>query len=251
MPAYADSNALFVYDTTPEDDRVHRLLLGQMRRDFPVTFSDLGSRIVAENRGNQAIEAYRSLRTPPGRSFAFSLSKTVQIVYDRPQPTRCAREPYGATRTRSGVASDFVSFAPKRIVDLRRPVHDSEYRKKKNRLGHGASNTVVDPPRPAEARNLPHDPMHPTIVGHRARGATAPPPPLQARRLRRAGVGISSKRDNTAARHATHAALHVVAGKIGERAANAGCAAIAGGGAAGQLPERHSSRPTRKTGVTG
>ena len=45
MPAYAKENSLYVYDVTKDDNRVHRLLLGQMRSDyFPVSFSDLGSR---------------------------------------------------------------------------------------------------------------------------------------------------------------------------------------------------------------
>jgi phosphoribosyl 1,2-cyclic phosphodiesterase len=78
VPAYSPHNTLYVYDVDPGDTRVHRLLSGQMRSEyFPVSFSDLGSRIVSRHLGGGerviegvAIRAFEQVH--PGRSFAFS-----------------------------------------------------------------------------------------------------------------------------------------------------------------------------------
>jgi phosphoribosyl 1,2-cyclic phosphodiesterase len=59
LPAYKPSTTLHIYDVERDDDRIHRLLLGQMRSEyFPVTFSDLGSKIVSSDLhgGNKVIE---------------------------------------------------------------------------------------------------------------------------------------------------------------------------------------------------
>jgi phosphoribosyl 1,2-cyclic phosphodiesterase len=174
VPAYADSNALFVYDTTPEDDRVHRLLLGQMRSEyFPVTFSDLGSRIVAENLagGTKPIEGVQVSyfeQTHPGRSFAFSFVKDGRkIVYATDheldavllEPEIVRRDPHALRR----LPADFVRFvAEADLLIADGQYTDSEYQEKIG-WGHARANTVVDLALQAGVRQCAifhHDPMH-------------------------------------------------------------------------------------------
>ena len=50
VPAYGPDSELFVYETSAGDDRVQKLLHGQMRSEyFPVEFGDLGARITARH----------------------------------------------------------------------------------------------------------------------------------------------------------------------------------------------------------
>lgn len=174
VPAYAQSNSLYVYDTTREDARVHRLLLGQMRSEyFPVTFSDLGSRIVPQNLagGEKRIEGVTVRyfeQTHPGTSFAFSFEKNgTKLVYAtdneldanlidpeivRRDPMRLRRLPEAFVR--------FVKEADLLIADGQ--YTDDEYPDKVG-WGHARANTVVDLALQAGVKQCAifhHDPMH-------------------------------------------------------------------------------------------
>jgi phosphoribosyl 1,2-cyclic phosphodiesterase len=174
LPAYAKESSLFVYDTTPEDDRVHRLLLGQMRSEyFPVTFKDLGSKIVACNLagGEKRIDGVGVRyfeQTHPGRSFAFRFEKAGKsIVYATDHeldarlldPDIVRRDPLALRR----LPEDFVRFvsdADLLIADAQ--YTDSEYDEKVG-WGHARANTVVDLALQSGARQCAlfhHDPMH-------------------------------------------------------------------------------------------
>src|SRR5690606_29265859 len=49
-PAYDAKNTLHIYGTDESDERIHRLLSGQMRSDyFPVEFTELQARIVEDH----------------------------------------------------------------------------------------------------------------------------------------------------------------------------------------------------------
>jgi phosphoribosyl 1,2-cyclic phosphodiesterase len=88
VPAYGPNTVLYVYDVDKHDDRVRRLLLGQMQSDyFPVSFSDLGAKIESANLdlGEKTIDGVRVRyfeQTHPGRSFAYSFEKNgTKVVY--------------------------------------------------------------------------------------------------------------------------------------------------------------------------
>ncbi len=171
VPAYKPTTTLYVYDVERDDDRIHRLLLGQMRSDyFPVTFSDLGSKIVSSDLhgGYKSIEGVTVSafeQQHPGRSFAFSFTKSgSKIVYatdseldltvlnaeqieSHPQATR--RLPEEAIR--------FVRDAELLIADGQ--YNDDDYRRG---WGHARANTVVDMAIQAGVKQLAifhHDPM--------------------------------------------------------------------------------------------
>jgi phosphoribosyl 1,2-cyclic phosphodiesterase len=174
MPAYAKENSLYVYDVTKDDDRVHRLLLGQMRSEyFPVTFSDLGSTIVPSDLGGGAksiegVMVRHYEQTHPGRSFAYSFEKNgVKVVYatdneidmtvlnrddilQRPEALR--RVPEEFVR--------FVGDADLLIADGQ--YTDEEYPAKLG-WGHARASTVVDLAVQARVKQCAifhHDPMH-------------------------------------------------------------------------------------------
>jgi phosphoribosyl 1,2-cyclic phosphodiesterase len=174
LPAYAQSNSLFVYDTTPEDDRVHRLLLGQMRSEyFPVSFTDLGSRIVSSNLagGDKTIEGVTVSyyeQTHPGTSFAFSFEKNgKKVVYatdneldaNLRDPEIVRRDPDALRR----LPEEFVRF----VADADLLIADGQYTDEEylERVGwgHARASTVVDLALQAGAAQCAifhHDPMH-------------------------------------------------------------------------------------------
>jgi phosphoribosyl 1,2-cyclic phosphodiesterase len=174
IPAYAKDNALYVYDTTPEDDRIHRLLMGQMRAEyFPVSFKDLGSRIVSSDLagGEKAIDGvvvrYHE-QTHPGRSFAYSFVKDgSKIVYATDSeldatllnPEEAQRDPSALRRLPEELVR-FFADADLLIADGQ--YTDEEYPQKVG-WGHARANTVVDLALQAGVKQCAifhHDPMH-------------------------------------------------------------------------------------------
>jgi phosphoribosyl 1,2-cyclic phosphodiesterase len=174
MPAYAAKNSLYVYDVTADDDRVHRLLLGQMRSEyFPVNFSALGSRIVSSDLGggDKHIEGVRVRhyeQTHPGRSFAFSFEKNgVKVVYATDNELDLTvsnaeditRRPDELRR----LPAEFVRF----VGDADLLVADGQYTDEeypeKVGWGHARATTLVDLALQAKVKQLAvfhHDPMH-------------------------------------------------------------------------------------------
>lgn len=174
LPAYAEHNSLYVYDVTADDDRVHRLLLGQMRSEyFPVNFSDLGSRIVPSDLGggDKFIEGVRVRhfeQTHPGRSFAFSFVKDgIKIVYATDNELDLTVTNQEDIVRRSAelrrLPGDFVRF----VSDADLLIADGQYTDEeyphKIGWGHARATTVVDLAVQANAKQLAvfhHDPMH-------------------------------------------------------------------------------------------
>jgi phosphoribosyl 1,2-cyclic phosphodiesterase len=173
VPAYVSSNKLFVYEVGPGDDRVHRLLHGQMRSEyFPVTFTDLGSKIVADHFsdgvkrvGDVTVRCLE--QTHPGRSFAFSFEKNgKKIVYATDseldlvivngnevegRPDELRRLPEELVR--------FIAGADLLIADGQ--YTEEEYASKRG-WGHARAHTVVDLAIQAGVRQCAifhHDPM--------------------------------------------------------------------------------------------
>jgi ribonuclease BN (tRNA processing enzyme) len=165
---------LYVYETAAGEDRVKRLLHGQMRSEyFPVTFSDLGARINSEDlaSGEKTIDGVTVRcfeQTHPGRSFAYAFEKNgVKVVYatdneidltllNRDESERdlaaLRRVPEGFLR--------FVEGADLLIADGQ--YTDEEYPKKVG-WGHARCNTVVDLAIQADVKQCAifhHDPMH-------------------------------------------------------------------------------------------
>jgi len=170
LPAYKPSTTLHIYDVERDDDRIHRLLLGQMRSEyFPVTFSDLGSKIVSSDLhgGNKVIEGVTVSafeQRHPGRSFAFSLAKAGRkIVYATDSELdlmvvnadEAERDPR-AQRRLPEEAIRFMRDADLLVADGQ--YNDDDYRKG---WGHARANTVVDMAMQAGAKQLAifhHDP---------------------------------------------------------------------------------------------
>ncbi len=170
VPAYRPTTTLRVYDVARDDDRAHRLLMGQMRSEyFPVSFSDLGSRIVPSNLegGHTTIEGVtvRALeQVHPGRSFAYSFTKGAsKVVYatdselDRIVSNRddIVARPASLRRLPSALV-DFASGADLLIADAQ--YNDDDYR---DGWGHARAHTVVDLALQAGTKQLAlfhHDP---------------------------------------------------------------------------------------------
>jgi phosphoribosyl 1,2-cyclic phosphodiesterase len=174
VPAYAPDNELYVYETAPGEDRVQRLLHGQMRSEyFPVTFSDLGARIHGRHFSESVLDLggvrVRCLEQKhPGRSFAYSFeSGGRKVVYATDSeldllledPELPERDPEALRRLPAPLV-DFVRGADLLIADAQ--YTDEEYPKKRG-WGHARANTVVDLARQAgvaQCALFHHDPMH-------------------------------------------------------------------------------------------
>ncbi len=174
MPAYAKENSLYVYDVTKDDNRVHRLLLGQMRSEyFPVTFSDLGSKIVSSDLGggDKTIEGVRVRhheQTHPGRSFAYSFEKNgVKVVYATDNeldmtvlnPDDIIKRPEALRKQ----PEDFVRFCSEADLLIADGQYTDEEYPDKVGWGHARATTVVDLAVQARVRQCAifhHDPMH-------------------------------------------------------------------------------------------
>jgi len=174
MPAYAPSSKLFVYENAEGDDRVHRLLLGQMRSEyFPVDFSDLGSQIIPSHlgRGEKSIEGVvvrHFEQRHPGRSFAYSFEKSgKKVVYatDNEIDLTLGNKDEVIARPEEPrqIPEEFVRFcADADLLIADGQYTDEEYPKKVG-WGHARATTVLDLAVQARAKQLAifhHDPMH-------------------------------------------------------------------------------------------
>jgi phosphoribosyl 1,2-cyclic phosphodiesterase len=174
VPAYSSTTSLSVYEIAPGDDRVQRLLHGQMRSEyFPVSFSDLGSRITADHfdGGRKIVDGVvvRCIeQTHPGRSFAFSFEKNgVKVVYATDNELdlvlQNAEEAERDPERMRLIPEAFVRFvegADLLIADGQ--YTDEEYREKRG-WGHARAKTVVDLAIQAGVKQCAifhHDPMH-------------------------------------------------------------------------------------------
>ncbi|HUH05860.1 MAG TPA: MBL fold metallo-hydrolase [Kofleriaceae bacterium] len=175
VPAYSPANTLFVYETSPGDDRVQRLLHGQMKSDhFPVSFRDLGSLMVArhfDRAGKMAIGRVRVAcfeQHHPGRSFAYAFEcdgKKVVYATDNEldqtlvEPARADSHPH-ELRVIPAPFVDFCRGADLLIADGQ--YTDEEYASKVG-WGHARANTVVDLAVQAGVKQCAifhHDPLH-------------------------------------------------------------------------------------------
>ena len=174
MPAYATENSLYVYGVTKDDNRVHWLLLGQMRSEyFPVKFSDLGSKIVSSDLGGGAksiegVMVRHYEQTHPGRSFAFSFEKNgVKVVYatdnEIDMTVLNADDILEHPEALRRVPEEFVRF----VGDADLLIADGQYTDEeypaKLGWGHARASTVVDLAVQARVKQCAifhHDPMH-------------------------------------------------------------------------------------------
>ena len=174
VPAYAPSTDLYVYEVAAGEDRVQRLLHGQMRSEyFPVTFADLGARILGGHFeagrigiGPMTVRCIEQIH--PGRSFAYSFEANgKKIVYatdselDFSIQNRDAadRDPEALRRLPEELVA-FVADADLLIADGQ--YTEEEYPKKVG-WGHARANTVADLARQARVKQCAifhHDPMH-------------------------------------------------------------------------------------------
>lgn len=172
-PAYQRANTFHIYGTEAGDQRIFRLLSGQMRSDyFPVNFSELSANIhPAElENGEGMIEGVRVrtvAQTHPGGSYAFSLEVGgCKVVYatdhelDLLLPDRAAslRNP-DLFRELPKEIVEFVEGADLLIADGQ--YTDDEYLEKIG-WGHPRATTVVDLAVAGHVKQLAithHDPM--------------------------------------------------------------------------------------------
>jgi phosphoribosyl 1,2-cyclic phosphodiesterase len=174
VPAYAKDSALHVYEVSSGDDRVRRLLHGQMRSEyFPVTFADLDARIQSGDLGGGEREicgvTVRCIeQTHPGRSFAYSFEKDgTKIVYATDNELDLTIE----NRQQADADSHVLRRLPEAFVRFVAGADllisdgqylDTEYPKKVG-WGHARSSTVVDLAVQAKVHQCAifhHDPMH-------------------------------------------------------------------------------------------
>ena len=174
-PAYVPSSELHVYDVKKNDDRVQRLLLGQMQSEyFPVSFGDLGAKIDFTNldTGEKAIDGTTVShieQTHPGRSFAYAFSKAgTKVAYATDSeldlvlvnPEAAAKDPFTLRKLPESLVR-FAAGADLLIADGQ--YTEEEYPKKKG-WGHARATTAVDFAVQAGVKQLAifhHDPMHP------------------------------------------------------------------------------------------
>ena len=172
-PIYQPANTFHIYGFTKGDQRIFRLLSGQMRSDyFPVDFSELSATIHHAElpTGQGPIDGVYVRAMPqmhPGGSWAFSFeSQGKKVVYatdheldlhleDREGSMRNPAAP----RVLPGSLVDFVSGADLLIADGQ--YTDEEYKTKVG-WGHPRATTVVDLAVAAGVKQLAithHDPM--------------------------------------------------------------------------------------------
>ncbi|HEY0839463.1 MAG TPA: MBL fold metallo-hydrolase [Vulgatibacter sp.] len=170
-PAYRPENTFHIYGTPAGDRRLFNLVSGQMRSDyFPVDFSELSARIVAEDLSAAPIGDVKVKALPqrhPGGSFAFSFeTQGRKVVYatdnelDELLVDREAslRDP-SAFRELPDELVDFVRGADLLVADGQ--YGEAEYASKIG-WGHPRATTTVDLAVAAGVRQLAithHDPM--------------------------------------------------------------------------------------------
>jgi phosphoribosyl 1,2-cyclic phosphodiesterase len=173
-PAYSPSSELYVYDVRKNDNRVQRLLLGQMQSEyFPVSFGDLGATIRFSDldAGDKTIDGTlvsHLEQTHPGRSFAYSFAKSgCKIVYATDSeldlvltnPEEAAKDPFTLRRLPDPIVR-FAAESDLLIADGQ--YTEAEYPKKVG-WGHARAGTAVDLAIQAGVKQLAiyhHDPMH-------------------------------------------------------------------------------------------
>jgi phosphoribosyl 1,2-cyclic phosphodiesterase len=174
VPAYAPTTTLHVYEITAGDDRVQRLLHGQMRSEyFPVNFSDLGSRITADHfdAGQKVVDGVTVTaieQTHPGRSFGFSFEKNgVKVVYATDNELdlvlQNADEAERDPRLMRVIPEQFVRFVAGADLLIADGQYTDEEYKSKRGWGHARATTVVDLAVQAGVKQCAiyhHDPMH-------------------------------------------------------------------------------------------
>ncbi|WP_050726586.1 MBL fold metallo-hydrolase [Vulgatibacter incomptus] len=170
-PAYQPENVFHIYGTPKGDRRLFGLVSGQMRSDyFPVDFSELSARILAEDLEEERIEGVKVRALPqchPGGSFAFSFEaggrKVVyatdneldEILLNREESLRDLEAP----RRFPQELLDFVRGADLLVADGQ--YCDEEYPSKIG-WGHPRATTTVDLAAAAGVKQLAithHDPM--------------------------------------------------------------------------------------------
>lgn len=173
-PAYRPDSKLYVYDVEEHDNRVHRLLLGQMQSDyFPVSFSDLGAHIESAHLegGTKLIDgvAVRAFeQCHPGKSFAYAFEKEgVKVVYATDNELDLSLlDPEAALSTPDALRrlpSDFVEFVSGADLLIADGQYTDEDYVTKVGWGHARAHTVVDLALQAGVRHCAiyhHDPMH-------------------------------------------------------------------------------------------
>jgi ribonuclease BN (tRNA processing enzyme) len=155
VPAYSEKNQLHVYDVGETNDRIKRLLHGQMESDyFPVKFDELGARIhsrrlLGQGTGVDGVEIGFFEQHHPGTSYAYSFQKGGRkVVYATDNEidlTLANREQSlaspGAVRQIPAAFVEFVRGADLLIADGQ--YTEDEYPHKVG-WGHARANTVVD-----------------------------------------------------------------------------------------------------------
>ena len=175
IPAYAPTTTLNVYEVSPSETRFENLLRGQMASDhFPVSFSDLGSRIVAKHFDAQGQVTINDVQvacleqTHPGQSFAYSFEydgkkiiyatdSEIDLTLENPDEVA---EDLTALRRSPAKLVEFVRGADLLIADGQ--YTDDEYPNKVG-WGHARANTVVDLAIQADVKQCAifhHDPLH-------------------------------------------------------------------------------------------
>jgi len=174
VPAYGPESELFVYETSAGDDRVQKLLHGQMSSEyFPVAFGDLGARITARHFERATVEL-GSIRVRcleqrhPGRSFAYAFELGgKKIVYATDSELDLLLE----NREESLADLDAVRRLPRELLAFVEGADlliadgqytDEEYPRKVG-WGHARANTVADLAQQAGVKQCAvfhHDPMH-------------------------------------------------------------------------------------------
>ena len=173
-PAYSPKSELHVYDVLPNDDRVQRLLLGQMHSEyFPVSFGDLGSTIRFSNLADRdksidGVTVGHLEQTHPGRSFAYSFAKDGRkVVYatdselDLTIQNRDEADKDLAVQRR--LPKEVVAFASGADLLIADGQYTEQEYPKKVGWGHARATTLVDLAIQAGVKQLAiyhHDPMH-------------------------------------------------------------------------------------------
>jgi phosphoribosyl 1,2-cyclic phosphodiesterase len=174
-PAYSAATRLHVYDVHRDDDRIRRLLQGQMSSTeyFPVDFHQLGGEIRFENLGSgqktiDGVLVEHREQTHPGRSFAYSFSKggrkvayatdnELDLVLEDPEAAK--RDPARLRR----IPEPFVRFAAGADLLIADGQYTDEEYPQKVGWGHARATTLVDWSIAAGVKQLAifhHDPMH-------------------------------------------------------------------------------------------
>ena len=178
VPAYSGKNQLHVYEVGETEDRIKRLLHGQMKDDyFPVKFSELGAQIHSQRlheptSSADGVEIGYFEQNHPGTSYAYSFSKGGRkVVYATDNEidlTLANREAsLESPRLVRQIPDAFVEFV--RGADLL--IADGQYTEDeyahKVGWGHARANTVVDLAVQAGVKQCAvyhHDPMHSDAV---------------------------------------------------------------------------------------